>query len=73
MFWLNLLIQSDTAPSFLEKIDLIINNYGFTYDDCIAGVESTGYYWFDFRDYLKDIVIETVMIKTDSVKHRRAL
>ncbi|MBS5987871.1 hypothetical protein [Clostridium sp.] len=57
----------------MEKIDLIINNYGFTYDDCIAGVESTGHYWFDFRDYLKDIVIETVMIKTDSVKHRRAL
>lgn len=23
-----------------EKIDLIMNNYGFTYEDCIAGVES---------------------------------
>ena len=56
-----------------EKIDLIMNNYGFTYEDCIAGVESTGHYWFNLRDYLKDIGIETVMIKTDSVKHRRAL
>ena len=48
-----------------EKIDLIMNNYGFTYEDCIAGVESTGHYWFNLRDYLKDIGIETVMIKTD--------
>ena len=26
-----------------EQVDLIINNYGFTYDDCIAGVESVAY------------------------------
>ena len=32
-----------------------------------------GHYWFNLRDYLKDIGIETVMIKTDSVKHRREL
>ena len=56
-----------------EQIDLIINNYGFTYDDCIAGVESTGHYWFNLRDYLKYIVIETIMIKTDLVKYRRVL
>lgn len=39
----------------------------------MAGVESTGHYWFNHRECLKDIRIETVMIKTDSVKHRRTL
>ena len=30
-------------------------------------------YWFNLRDYLKYIVIETIMIKTDLVKYRRVL
>ena len=38
-----------------------------------AGVESAGHYWFNLRDYLKYIVIETIMIKTDLVKYRRVL
>ncbi|MGL4108997.1 IS110 family transposase [Clostridium sp. LP20] len=56
-----------------EKIDVISNDYEVTYENVIVGFESTGHYWFNLNDYLKDIGIETVMIKTDAVKHRRAL
>lgn len=56
-----------------DRLDVILNNLNLTYDDCLVGFESTGHYWFNVRDYLNDVKIDTVMVKGDKVKHRRAL
>lgn len=56
-----------------EEIDILSFDFKFSYDEVIVGVESTGHYWFNLKDYLDSVGILTVMIKTDAVKHRRAL
>lgn len=58
---------------FKEIIDGLSEENEFTYDEWIVGFESTGHYWFNIREYLNSIGIDTVMTKTAAVKHRRAL